>query len=173
VQPAVGPTVGVTPRSVPAGQDITVFGSGFPARTPLDVLLFSSPLLLGSTVTDALGSFRVTVTVPADTPLGDHRVVVVSSADLVGRVLSLLPLRLPFVLQAETVLTVTSPLVPAPVTTLSAPRAPLPRTGSDLALPGRLAGGLLVVGLLMVSGPGSSHVRRFRARIALQQPWTR
>lgn len=135
----MSPTVGVTPSTATAGQDVTVFGSGFPGQRPLDVLLFSSPVLLGRVVTDASGRFRVTLNVPADTPPGSHRLV----AAVPGGV------------QAETTLVVTGPV--GTVTTTRS--GPLARTGDDLADIVRFAVGLLVAGLL-VGGVLLPEVRR-------------
>ncbi len=148
------PTVGVTPSSVAPGQNVTVFGSGFPANSPLDVLLFSTPVLLGTTTADASGNFRTVVTIPPGTEPGVHRIVVAVRGGTV---------------QAETTLTVISagiavraaPNSVAPVA--AAPRQQLSRTGSD-PLPARFAGGLLVVGLLMVGGARLGGAGRFPSR---------
>lgn len=47
-------------------------GAGAPPGSPLQVELFSDPVLLGTTTADASGAFRVTVTVPLDTSPGLH-----------------------------------------------------------------------------------------------------
>jgi hypothetical protein len=49
---------------VEPGQAVTVSGSGYPPNTPLEVLLLSDPVLLGTTTTDASGRFAVVVTIP-------------------------------------------------------------------------------------------------------------
>jgi hypothetical protein len=152
--PLPQPTVGVTPSSVAPGQNVTVFGSGFPANSPLDILLFSTPVLLGTTTADASGSFRTVVTIPPGTAPGVHRLVVVVRGGTV---------------QAETTLTVISAdsAVRAAPTSVAvatvAPRQQLSRTGSD-PLPARFAGGLLVVGLLMVGGARLGGGGRFQSR---------
>jgi hypothetical protein len=72
----VGPTAQADPSVVEAGQQTTVFGSGFPPNTVLEVILFSDPLLLATTTTDAAGSYRVVVTIPIGTTPGSHQIVV-------------------------------------------------------------------------------------------------
>ncbi|WP_203843768.1 fibronectin type III domain-containing protein [Winogradskya humida] len=94
--PASGPSNAVTPKSpdVPAappaevpttlttdkgkiglaapGQQITVIGTGFAPRSTATVILYSTPITLGTVVTDADGSFSVPVTIPAGLDPGDH-----------------------------------------------------------------------------------------------------
>jgi hypothetical protein len=135
------PTITVTPPTVPAGQDVVVSGSGFPAGAPIDILLFSTPSLLGSTVTDATGRFRVTVTVPVDTPPGSHRVVAAVRGGTI---------------RAEAPLTVLGPTAPL----AAAPAGRLSRTGSGVAPPVGLAATLVVVGLLLVGGGEGGPIRR-------------
>jgi hypothetical protein len=150
--PVAGPTISVTPRTVVAGQDVTVFGSGFPAGRPIDILLFSTPVLLGTTAADGSGSFRATVTIPVGTAPGTHSVVAAVRGG--GP-------------QAETALTVVAPseqLRAATAAPAAAARGVLSRTGSDLSFPAQLASVLMVVGLLLVGGTGGGRVRRLVAR---------
>ncbi|WP_127794484.1 IPT/TIG domain-containing protein [Agromyces sp. LHK192] len=91
--PPVDPTtvkgsVAVTGSLRPGGT-ITVAGSGLAAGTPgFAVELHSEPQSLGTVATDASGAFSLTATIPAGTPAGAHRVVVliggveVASADV-------------------------------------------------------------------------------------------
>jgi hypothetical protein len=74
--PGGGPTAQVSSSVVEAGQAVTVFGSGFPPVTPLEVFLLSDPVLLGTTTTDAAGRYEIVVTIPADTTPGIHQIVV-------------------------------------------------------------------------------------------------
>ncbi|MEA2715954.1 MAG: hypothetical protein QOI99_271 [Actinomycetota bacterium] len=150
--PVAGPTISVTPRTVVAGQDVTVSGSGFPAGRPIDILLFSTPVLLGTTAADGSGSFRATVTIPVGTAPGTHSVVAAVRGG--GP-------------QAETALTVVAPseqLRAATAAPAAAARGVLSRTGSDLSFPAQLASVLMVVGLLLVGGTGGGRVRRLVAR---------
>lgn len=73
---AVAPTLEVSRASVRAGEDIRVTGKNFASDTPLAIELHSAPMLLGSVTTDGDGGFVTTLTIPADTVAGDHRVVV-------------------------------------------------------------------------------------------------
>ena len=148
------PTIDVTPRTVVAGQDATVFGSGFPPSTPVDIVLLSSPVLLGTVVTDASGSFTTTVTIPSDTEPGIHR--------LVGAVRGGGP-------SAETTITVL-----APAGSPLRPQGQLSRTGSDPAGSTKVAATLVVIGLLLVGGAGVGgfHGNGRRRRSGVQQPPT-
>ena len=74
--PGTGPTANANPSQVVAGEQVTVFGANFPPNTPLDVTMFSDPVRLGSTVSDAAGGYSVTVTIPANTSPGAHDIVV-------------------------------------------------------------------------------------------------
>lgn len=72
--------VTVSADSVAAGGSITVAGTGFAADAALRIELRSTPVTIGSTVADAAGAFRATVTIPADTAAGAHSVVVIDPA---------------------------------------------------------------------------------------------
>ncbi|MFI7544812.1 Ig-like domain-containing protein [Actinoplanes sp. NPDC049599] len=54
------------------GQQITVIGTGFAPRSTATIILYSTPIALGTVVTDANGSFSVPVTIPAGLDPGDH-----------------------------------------------------------------------------------------------------
>jgi hypothetical protein len=56
------------------GQSVTVTGGGFAAGSVVDVLLFSTPVKLGSGTADALGNVSITVTLPATTTPGAHTI---------------------------------------------------------------------------------------------------
>ena len=102
-----------------------VTGSGFPPGAPLEALLFSDPVRLGSTTADPTGRFRLVVTVPRGTSAGVHTLRV----GQVGTGLA-----------AETTLVLAS----RPGIQL------LSRTGGDVAGPARLALALVVIGFLCV-----------------------
>ncbi|UOR01777.1 alkaline phosphatase family protein [Leucobacter allii] len=60
-----------------AGATVGVSGSGFAADEALAFELRSEPVALGGATADGTGAFGATVTIPADTPAGDHAFVVV------------------------------------------------------------------------------------------------
>jgi hypothetical protein len=59
-----------------AGGTVTVSGGGFAASTELTIELHSTPVLLGTTTTDASGNYSAVVTIPVDTAPGAHSLVV-------------------------------------------------------------------------------------------------
>ncbi|QDZ14862.1 discoidin domain-containing protein [Humibacter ginsenosidimutans] len=61
------------PSTVKAGTALTVKAHGFPADTPVTLVLHSSPLKLGTLKTDASGDGSLTATVPADFAAGAHQ----------------------------------------------------------------------------------------------------
>ncbi|MCU1616003.1 MAG: fibronectin type protein [Frankiales bacterium] len=65
---------GVISSATP-GQKITVKGSGYLPYSTVTVIIYSTPTVLGSVVTDAAGNFTLAVTVPADLAPGDHHLV--------------------------------------------------------------------------------------------------
>lgn len=122
--PAPAPTANADPNVVVGGQQTTISGAHFPAGTTLALTLFSSPTLLGTTVTDAAGSYRVVATIPASAALGVHQIQVVGGGS-----------------QATTSITV-----------VAKAKAVLARTGNDLEV--ALAAGALAAatgGLLLVA----------------------
>jgi LPXTG-motif cell wall-anchored protein len=83
--PVVPATVPATPLTLTtdrgpitkatAGQEITVIGTGFLPFSTATVVIYSTPQVLGSVVTDAAGAFRTTVTVPSTLEAGQHSLV--------------------------------------------------------------------------------------------------
>lgn len=67
---------------VPAGSDIEIDEDGFVPGEDVRVVLYSSPRTLATLVADATGRVRGTVTIPADTEVGEH-VLVLYGTDLV------------------------------------------------------------------------------------------
>ena len=67
-------------EALPAGSTVLFSGDGFKPFEPGDVIINSTPRKLASFVTDAAGSFSVTVTIPADMELGSHTLVARSKA---------------------------------------------------------------------------------------------
>jgi hypothetical protein len=54
---------------------MTVTGTGFLPGERVSVVLHSDPIPLGTTTADANGAIRLSWTVPANLPQGEHRVV--------------------------------------------------------------------------------------------------
>lgn len=71
------PRLELAGTSAVAGGAVVVLGTGFAPGSELRVELRSTPVLLGTVTADGTGSFRVTMTVPADTVPGAHSLVVV------------------------------------------------------------------------------------------------
>ncbi|HEY5230419.1 MAG TPA: hypothetical protein VIJ11_05975 [Galbitalea sp.] len=72
-------SIGGDLTNVHPGDTLTISGSGLPAATSLDTILHSVPTDLGSVVAAADGTFTQTVTIPTNTDLGDHTVLVTAS----------------------------------------------------------------------------------------------
>ncbi|WP_433053507.1 beta strand repeat-containing protein [Dactylosporangium sp. CS-033363] len=77
--PAAAPTTLTTTEGtlskVAPSQQITVVGTGFAPYSTATVVLYSSPVVLGTATTDANGSFTKQVTIPASIPAGSHNLV--------------------------------------------------------------------------------------------------
>ncbi len=118
------------------GQTVDVSGRGFPPTSPVQAELFSTPVLLGTSASDAAGNVRSTVTVPLDTSPGLHtlRVSAVGGTAF-----------------AEVTLSVSARPAASPSVGI------LTRTGSDVAGPARLALALVGAGVLLV---GAAQRRR-------------
>ncbi|WP_432826580.1 hypothetical protein [Dactylosporangium sp. CA-092794] len=57
------------------GQNIVVIGTGFAAHSTVTINLYSSPIQLGTVVTDGNGNFAKPVTIPADLATGLHTAI--------------------------------------------------------------------------------------------------
>jgi len=60
---------------IQAGGTVTLVGTGFDADTTVTITLASSGAALGTAVTDANGTFSITVDVPSDAPSGENTVI--------------------------------------------------------------------------------------------------
>jgi hypothetical protein len=60
---------------VEPGRTLTVVGSGFLPYSTATIVIYSTPQVLGTVLTDAGGNFTATVTVPADLQAGAHSLV--------------------------------------------------------------------------------------------------
>jgi LPXTG-motif cell wall-anchored protein len=61
--------------SVVKGQKVTLHGTGYAPNSLVSVLIYSTPQVLTTVMTDSSGSFTVQVTVPAGLPDGHHTLV--------------------------------------------------------------------------------------------------
>jgi LPXTG-motif cell wall-anchored protein len=66
----------VSSSTVAPGGSITVSDSGWKPDTAVDLKLHSNPVDLGSAQVGAKGTFETTVTIPSDTTLGTHDIVI-------------------------------------------------------------------------------------------------
>ncbi|GLL08118.1 beta strand repeat-containing protein [Dactylosporangium matsuzakiense] len=64
-----------TISTVAPAQQITVLGTGFAPYSTASVILYSAPVVLGTAVTDATGSFTKTIAIPPALSAGDHNLV--------------------------------------------------------------------------------------------------
>ena len=133
------------------GQQITVVGTGFLPYSTARIVVYSTPVVLGTATTDASGAFRKTVTIPADLEPGAHALMAYG-VDPSGHEHSL---RLDITVAAAGPVTGTTgtPAAPVAITARSVTGPSLAYTGSTLdPLPVALAGGVLLAagGALLV-----------------------
>lgn len=62
-----------------SGCTLSLTGIGFQPGETINFTLYSTPVALGSTTADPTGSFTVSETVPAGTPVGSHTIVAVGA----------------------------------------------------------------------------------------------
>ncbi|MGY1762746.1 hypothetical protein ACI79G_19430 [Geodermatophilus sp. SYSU D00779] len=71
-----GPLVPKTPLDdVTAGERIEVSGTGYLPNSTVVLVVYSTPQVLGTVVTDGTGAFSTTVQLPAGLPIGPHTLV--------------------------------------------------------------------------------------------------
>ncbi|MHB1139955.1 MAG: hypothetical protein ACYC2O_13450, partial [Microthrixaceae bacterium] len=139
--------------SVTPGGTITVSGSNFGPHTMVTVVLHSDPVVLGSVLTDAVGSFTTTFVVPAGVPAGAHHIVL-EGVDAAGNARTV-----------STPVTITGSAMPVG----DAPGAATPGTSraaapAALAMTGTTVAGVVGSGLAMLlCGMCVLGVRRRRA----------
>jgi titin len=122
--------------TVPAGEKMTVSGTGYSPVSTVTVLIYSEPRVLATVRTDGSGSFSVEVTVPEGLPAGQHTLVA-AGIDPMG---------------AMRYLTL-------PVTVSGTGTPTLAYTGADVTLPA-IGGSLAVLvggGLLLVARRRPGH----------------
>lgn len=136
------PGVACTPFSITvtttaAGSTFTIHLTGFKPGAPVDVVIHSTPLDLGTFTADAAGAVTATLTLPSSFPAGAHTITA-SGVNPAGA---------PLILSAP--LTVTA----AASTVAASTAAGLPFTGFELGAASLLGVGLLGAGsLAVVSG---------------------
>lgn len=69
------PSVTTNTSSVTPGGTLVVTGTGFEPNSLITLVLHSDPVTLGTVTANANGSFTDEVTVPSDTPPGDHTII--------------------------------------------------------------------------------------------------
>lgn len=163
----------VTPRPVvltlsataaAVGGFVDVRASGLQPDEQVEVWLHSTPRLLSRTRADDAGELDLRVTVPADTPVGMHHVVVEAASGATARIaIEILPAAEP------------SPTpTPAPTAPEDEPTAPAqpgepspsptraPDDRGGLAVTGSDVAGLLIAGLLVLAAGATALVARRR-----------
>jgi LPXTG-motif cell wall-anchored protein len=98
------------------GQTVTVTAQTFLAGAEVTVTLFSAPVQLASAQADGNGVVTVDVTIPANTPLGDHTIVASGQA-------------------VDGVLELTAAITVVPAGSGATGAGDLPRTGDDTSIP--------------------------------------
>jgi titin len=124
------------------GATITLKGSGYAPNSTVELIVYSSPVSLGTVLTDGKGEFSVDVVVPPSLPVGDHTLAAVG-ADKDGNV------------RAMRLDVTVAPAVPATPTT--------PTTSPPLAITGTATVDQAELGLLMLL-IGAGLVRASRTR---------
>lgn len=148
------PTIAASTDSAVAGDSVTVEVWGLLPDTEYTLELHSTPVFLATARTSGEGVLRVTVDLPAGTPAGDHRIVVL----LDGVAVTSVP-----------VTVAAAPADPeAPAAAPAAAAAPTAARPAALATTGADdAGGLLALAVLaLVAGAAAVVVRRVAARRA-------
>ena len=146
---SVGATAGDPTLSVSgdlvAGGSITVTGTGWPTDADGRLELHSTPIDLGALRTDGDGTFRVTVTLPADVTAGTHELVAI-----IGDAQASVPVEIRAAATPGTTPPTTNGQTPAAST-------PLAVTGGTVSI------AALVLGLLaLVAGVAIRRRRRIR-----------
>jgi|GEM_PF-3551025 len=69
----------ITSATKAPGQTLEVSGKDFQPNSEITIELHSTPVVLKTMTASAQGTFSTTVTIPADTPLGSHQIVVLGT----------------------------------------------------------------------------------------------
>ncbi|MEX0657762.1 MAG: LPXTG cell wall anchor domain-containing protein [Egibacteraceae bacterium] len=137
--PPAAPECTLSDSVVEAGDAVTVSCVTWAANTPVTGTLFSTPVVLGTTVTDAQGRLTEGFTIPASTAPGPH------TLRMSGLNRQNVQTNVDLALEVVAATGVTPPTTGVtPPRAVPAPR--LPRTGGDALLALGLAAGLLAAG---------------------------
>lgn len=154
------PTLALSETKAVAGGKITVSGSGFFGGGELRVELHSDPVSLGTIAPAAEGTFRESFAVPAETPAGDHSLVVL---DARGDIISTAPLTVEKAVAAASESSASASAAPSASTD---PTTQMTAAGSEgdptSAMPALVVGA--VIALLAASLGGALLVRRRTSR---------
>ena len=139
------------------GQQITVIGTGFLPYSTATIVIYSTPVVLGTATTDGAGAFRKTVTIPRDLEAGSHSLLAYG-VDPAGNEHSI---RLDVTVAAAAGVPGTVGAPAAVETSAVRSSGSLASTGSTIEpLPIALGGGaLLVVGAALMLGARSRRSR--------------
>jgi LPXTG-motif cell wall-anchored protein len=121
--------------SVARGESLHISSSGWKARSSVRIELHSSPVLLGTFMTDGAGTLSATVTIPKDTAPGRHTIVAYG-ADPSGKAASVSA-------SIEVTGATSGDLRPS--------NLKLPRTGAEIAMAGLIGLGLAGAGTMAVA----------------------
>ncbi len=92
------PAGNISTKTVSPGGTVDVSGSGYLPNSDVTITLNSTPVLLATVKTNSSGAFSTTVTIPSNTALGSHTLVIAgkdANGDDVNFVLQLNVVRLP------------------------------------------------------------------------------
>ncbi|NCT92463.1 hypothetical protein GXB85_16120 [Cellulomonas sp. APG4] len=148
--------VDLSVRSAPAGGGVDIRATGLQPNETVEVWLHSTPRLLATTTADAAGGLRLAVRIPADTPAGQHTVVVKAASGVVVSVpIRVLPQASSPTAGGGAGSTATNGGGVAETTGSGSSRQGLAATGSDV-------GGLLALSLLSLTAGAAILVGRRR-----------
>ncbi len=131
------------------GDDIRVRAGGYRPFEPVRIELRSDPIVLGTSSADAQGVVDVTVTIPADAPIGDHDVAIVPVDESSPSSVTLLP-----------------------ISVARVPVGTLPATGGGIGWSLALAASMVASGLLVFAAAlrGGRWIWRGRGELAATSP---
>jgi hypothetical protein len=141
-----GPSVATNLGQVAPGGSLTFAGDGFPPNTDVSVTLFSTPVNLGTTKTDANGHFSVVVAIPSNIDPGQHTLTA-STAD--GKTASV---TFTVIAPTPTSAGATTTTAAAAVLGTTTTKTPLAFTGLDTRAWLTIAAGCLLSGFIMLFG---------------------
>lgn len=161
--PAADGPLAVRPDVAARGATVRVTGTGWDAGEQVTVVMYSSPVVLATLVTDASGSIDTPIVVPPDAAFATHDVVAMNASSAVRRPLTLRGSltvvaprtdRNPPPVTDTSVVPVSQPPTAVPTQVSSGSQAPsgLSFTGTDVALLVVIGAAAVVVGWLLRRG---------------------